>query len=194
MFTTDQMVWIVQEATRVKSPTKLKREFLKIFNVVAMFLKISNVLASKLQCVQFPRVIAEFNKTGNVSIAKKPGGKQAPTNTEDIQKDEQPVSVNGDKYLDLLEETMRPAVRIATARKKLWFQQDGAPSRYTNNIPQRRVKEQRRRVKKQRRVKEQLFAVDVLHRGLPIVSTSSGWIMGFGVRLSQKSAMKDQPT
>ena len=44
--TTDQMVWIGQEAARVKSPTKLKREFGKIFNVAPRD-------AFKLQCVQF---------------------------------------------------------------------------------------------------------------------------------------------
>ena len=39
MFTTDQMVWIVQEAARVKSPIKLNRD------------------NSKLKFVQFSRVI-----------------------------------------------------------------------------------------------------------------------------------------
>ena len=34
MFTTDQMVWIVQEEARVKSPpTKFKSEFVNIFNI-----------------------------------------------------------------------------------------------------------------------------------------------------------------
>ena len=37
-----------------------------------------------------------------------------------------------DKHLDILEETVWPAVRIPTARKKLWYQQDGAPSHCTN--------------------------------------------------------------
>ena len=46
--------------------------------------------------------------------------------------DGQPVSVNGDNYLELLEETVWLAVRIPTARKKLWFQQDCAPSHCTN--------------------------------------------------------------
>ena len=55
MFTIDQIVWIVQEATRVKSITKLMREFVKIFNLAPRD-------ASKLQCVQFSRVIARFNK------------------------------------------------------------------------------------------------------------------------------------
>ena len=57
-------------------------------------------------------------------------GKILPTNWfEEIGK---PVIVNGDKYLDLLEEAVWPALRIPTARKKLWFQQDGAPSHCTN--------------------------------------------------------------
>ena len=49
-----------------------------------------------------------------------------------FEEDGQPVSVNGDKYLDLLVETVWPAVRIPTAGKKLWFQQDGAPCHCTN--------------------------------------------------------------
>ena len=48
-----------------------------------------------------------------------------------FKEDGQPVRVSGEKYLDLLEETVWPAVRIRTAGQ-LWFQQDGAPSHSTN--------------------------------------------------------------
>ena len=55
------------------------REYVNIFKVAPRD-------AFELQCVQFSRVIARFNKTGNNSNAKKSRRKPAPTNEEDIQK------------------------------------------------------------------------------------------------------------
>ena len=41
-------------------------------------------------------------------------------------------SVNGQRYLDLLQQSLWPEVRHIVTRREYWYQQDGAPSHCSN--------------------------------------------------------------
>ena len=48
-------------------------------------------------------------------------------------------SVNGQVYLELLQNTLWPAVRASATRKQFWYQHDGAPCDSMPGIPQIKV-------------------------------------------------------
>ena len=63
MFTMNQKIWIVIEGVKLVSPVKIKREFLKKFNI-------SPNDSKKLHGHQFVRVLTNFKTTGSVKKEK----------------------------------------------------------------------------------------------------------------------------
>ena len=77
MFTEDQKIWILTEGVKLISPVKIKREFIKKYNITPND-------SMKLQGHQFTRVISTFKVTGTVKKGNSTGRKKSAITEENV--------------------------------------------------------------------------------------------------------------